>query len=50
MRQKYEMPDYSSFKNQYTDPDTHEVVLQMWFDIKTVVNEPYGATYKSTGP
>jgi hypothetical protein len=48
-KQKKTINNFGFNFNQYTDPDTHEVVLQMWFDIKTVVNEPYGVIYKSTG-
>lgn len=33
--------------NKFTDPDTHEVVMQVWWDTKTVVNEPYAVIFDS---
>jgi len=33
--------------SQYTDNETHAVVMQFWFDQATVVKEPYAAPYEN---
>lgn len=39
------VPNFGFNFNQYTDNETHDVVMQFWFDQVTVVKEPYAAQY-----
>lgn len=41
------VPNFGFNFNQYTDQETHDVVMQFWFDQVTVVKEPYAALYDS---
>lgn len=39
------VPNFGFNFNQYTDPETHEVIMQFWFDQTFVVKEPYAVLY-----
>lgn len=39
------VPNFGFNFNQYTDNETHDIVMQFWFDQVTVVKEPYASLY-----
>lgn len=39
------VPNLGLHFSQYEEPDTHDTILQMWVECKTVVTKPYGVLY-----
>lgn len=39
------VPNIGMHFSQYEEPDTHDTILQMWVEQKTVVTKPYGLLY-----
>lgn len=45
--QSKSVPNMGIHFSQYTEPDSHDTIIQMWVEQRTVVTKPYGLLYDS---